>query len=37
MSRLRALWQLIRRQEDQRARKLRGLLDLLRPYRSGSC
>ena len=33
MRRLRSLWQLIRRQEDQRARKLRGLLDLLRPYR----
>jgi ATP-binding cassette subfamily B protein len=27
------LWHLIRRQEDQRARKLRGLLELLRPYR----
>ncbi len=32
--RLTSLWQLIRRQEDQRARKLRGLLDLLRPYRT---
>jgi ABC-type multidrug transport system fused ATPase/permease subunit len=27
------VWRLIRRQEDQRARKLRGLLELLRPYR----
>jgi ATP-binding cassette subfamily B protein len=27
------MWHLIRRQEDQRARKLRGLLELLRPYR----
>jgi ATP-binding cassette subfamily B protein len=32
--RLSSLWQLIRRQEDQRARKLRGLLDLLHPYRA---
>jgi ATP-binding cassette subfamily B protein len=31
--RLTSLWQLIRRQEDQRARKLRGMLELLRPYR----
>jgi len=31
--RLASLWHLIRRQEDQRARKLRGLLELLRPYR----
>jgi ATP-binding cassette subfamily B protein len=31
--RLITLWHLLRRQEDQRARKLRGLLDLLRPYR----
>jgi ATP-binding cassette subfamily B protein len=31
--RLVSLWRLIRRQEDQRARKLRGLLELLRPYR----
>ena len=31
--RLVSLWHLIRRQEDQRARKLRGLLELLRPYR----
>jgi ATP-binding cassette subfamily B protein len=33
MTRLVSLWHLIRRQEDQRARKLRGLLELLRPYR----
>jgi ABC-type multidrug transport system fused ATPase/permease subunit len=32
-ARLTTLWHLIRRQEDQRVRKLRGLLDLLRPYR----
>jgi len=32
-ARLASLWHLIRRQEDQRARKLRGLLELLRPYR----
>jgi ABC-type multidrug transport system fused ATPase/permease subunit len=32
-TRLVTVWHLIRRQEDQRARKLRGLLDLLRPYR----
>ena len=32
-TRLVSLWHLIRRQEDQRARKLRGLLELLRPYR----
>jgi ATP-binding cassette subfamily B protein len=32
-TRLASLWHLIRRQEDQRARKLRGLLELLRPYR----
>ncbi|HKN93071.1 MAG TPA: ABC transporter ATP-binding protein [Thermoleophilaceae bacterium] len=32
-ARLTTLWHLIRRQEDQRARKLRGLLELLRPYR----
>ncbi|HEY2603114.1 MAG TPA: ABC transporter ATP-binding protein [Thermoleophilaceae bacterium] len=32
--RLTTLWHLLRRQEDQRARKLRGLLDLLRPYRT---
>jgi ABC-type multidrug transport system fused ATPase/permease subunit len=32
-ARLTVLWHLIRRQEDQRARKLRGLLELLRPYR----
>src|SRR3954453_17300789 len=31
--RLTSLWHLIRRQEDQRVRKLRGMLDLLRPYR----
>jgi ABC-type multidrug transport system fused ATPase/permease subunit len=31
--RLGAIWRVIRRQEDQRARKLRGLLELLRPYR----
>jgi ABC-type multidrug transport system fused ATPase/permease subunit len=31
--RLTSLWSLLRRQEDQRARKLRGLLELLRPYR----
>jgi ATP-binding cassette subfamily B protein len=31
--RLTVLWHVLRRQEDQRARKLRGLLDLLRPYR----
>jgi len=31
--RLVTIWHLIRRQEDQRARKLRGLLELLRPYR----
>jgi ATP-binding cassette subfamily B protein len=31
---LTTLWHLLRRQEDQRARKLRGLLDLLRPYRT---
>jgi ATP-binding cassette subfamily B protein len=33
-TRLVTLWHLLRRQEDQRARKLRGLLDLLRPYRA---
>jgi ATP-binding cassette, subfamily B, bacterial len=32
-ARLTRIWRLLRRQEDQRARKLRGLLDLLRPYR----
>jgi ABC-type multidrug transport system fused ATPase/permease subunit len=31
--RLTRLWAVVRRQEDQRARKLRGLLELLRPYR----
>ena len=31
--RLTLLWRLVRRQEDQRVRKLRGLLELLRPYR----
>ncbi len=31
--RVSSLWRLIRRQEDQRSRKLRGLLQLLRPYR----
>jgi ABC-type multidrug transport system fused ATPase/permease subunit len=30
---LKTAWHLFRRQEDQRARKLRGLLELLRPYR----
>jgi ABC-type multidrug transport system fused ATPase/permease subunit len=32
--RVSSLWRLIRRQEDQRSRKLRGLLQLLRPYRT---
>jgi ATP-binding cassette subfamily B protein len=31
--RFKRAWRLFRRQEDQRARKLRGLLQLLRPYR----